>query len=192
MGLLTIPMGLLLLLGALAGVALALGGAPGWTLLGAAWFAGGCALLLLAYRGCELLEASAQQLQRAGRIGAARAAALCFGLGPTLAVVAFELAVARALLPPPGSGAWPAAGWTYAVATGPATLLAWRATLERRTLWQIRAYAAHLSGWALLAFAHRLPGPWLAAVVALPIVLPAAVGALIARADPDALQVARL
>jgi hypothetical protein len=192
MGLLTIPMALLLALGTLAGVALLLTGAGGAVASGVALIVAACAALGGLYLACEPLARVAFGQASAGRIASARVAALAFGAVPALAVSGVEIA-ALALLPEPGRPpSLLAAGWAYAVATGPATALAAIAGCERRTLWSVRAYAAHLSCWILLVGdAVAAPGIWRVAALA-PGVLPAAIGAVIALADPAVLRTTRL
>lgn len=193
MGLLTIPMALMVVLGSLAGVALLLAGSGGLVASGAvasaaALIVTGCAALGGGYLACEPLARLAFRQVSAGRTASARIAALAFGTIPALAVTGVEVA-ALALLPRSSpASALLAVGLAYAVATGPATVLAAIAGRERRTLWSVRAYAAHLSCWILLVGdALSAPGFWRIAALA-PGVLPAAIGALIALTDPRVLR----
>ena len=181
-------MALLLIAGALAGLAL-VGGHAELSLAGALTLLVSTPLLALVYRACEPLEAAARRLLASGRTGTGRVCAMLFGLLPMLALVALQIVAARLLARP--APPLLAALWFYAIATGPATLLAALAGRERRTLWSIRAYAGHLAGWIWLALGSVSPAA--AALLALlPAVLPVIVGALIALTDPDALRSSRL
>lgn len=190
MGPLTIPMALLLVLGALAGPVLALSGRADLVLDGALAFVAATALLALVYRACEPLEAAARGRRARGGIASGRLYAILFGLLPMLALVGLQLAAVKLLARP--APRLLAGAWFYAVATGPATLLAASASRERRTLWSVRAYAGHIGGWIWLA----LGGPWAASSVALlallPAILPVGIGALIALADPRTLRSSRI
>lgn len=190
MGPLTIVMALLLAAGVLAGTVLALSGPAELALAAALVLAGTAVLLAAAYRAVEPLESVARRAWANRKIRAARLLAILFGLLPMLALVALQLVAGR-LLDRPAPPLF-AAGCFYAVATGPATLLAALAGRERRTLWSIRAYGAHLGAWALLAIGAPSIPPLGALLALLPAVLPVTVGALIALADPRALRAARI
>lgn len=189
MGPLTIPMALLLVLGALAGPVLALSGRTDLAVAGALAFAATTAMLALVYRACEPLEAAARRRSALRKTASGRLCAILYALLPMLALVGFQFA-AMGLLARPTPQILSAI-WFYAVATGPATLLATLSSRERRTLWSIRAYAGHMSGWIWLWL-----GPQAASTVALlallPAILPVGIGAMIALADSRTLRSSRI
>ncbi|WP_375428373.1 hypothetical protein, partial [uncultured Sphingomonas sp.] len=152
--------------------------------------------LAASYLAAEPLAPLARLLLVRGDRGAARLCAAAFGLLPMLVLTAGQLAVFRSI---ERAAASPALLhlWTYAVATGPATLLAFAAGRSRGTLWSIRAYAGHLSWWILItAMAAAGTGaasvPMQAVLMMLPSVLPGVTGFLLALADPRAVRTVRL
>lgn len=191
MGLLTIPMALISALGGLAGLVLLVTGSGAVVASGAILLFGGFVALGVVYRVCEPLARLASRRARSGRTASARGAAIAFGSIPVLALTGLQFA-ALSFVAKADPSSLLVAGWAYAVATGPATALAAVAGRARGTLWSVRAYAAHLSCWMLLTGqAVRAPAGWALGAL-MPGVLPVAIGALIALADPRILRTARL
>lgn len=189
MGYLSIAMAALLVAGAAAGGALAVLGQGGLVGAGLIAILGSAAALLLVYLAIERLGGRARGLLEGRRRGAAMACAVAYGVVPMVAVVALQL-IADGRVPAAG-GDTLALPWRYAVAAAPTTLLGLFAGRARRTLWSIRAYAAHLSA-AMLLLAPGADRVALGLLMLLPAVLPMVVGFFLALADQRAVRAVRL
>lgn len=187
MGVLSILMAMVLLAGTAAALVLALTGslAPA----AAIWPVVATAGLWLCYRAVEPAARWARELRVRNARGPGRLAAALHGGVPASVIIGYQIATVRA--PGLGSALHPIV--LLAVMTAPATVLAWRAGRQRRTLWSARAYGAHLSGWALLTCIWLgLPLGVTATLMLLCHVIPATIGYLEALADPGVLRSVRM
>lgn len=195
MGLLTVPMALLSIAGALAGPVLVATGHWPPVLLGLAAFTVCTALAhLLEPLVIMIDDLAAMSLQR-DRRRAARLCAIVSGALPVGVIFVAEIVSLRTVFASGSSApvllAWL---WGYAVAAGPWTLFAQWVSRFRRTLVGIRAYAGHLALWlfSLLTLGLGAPPAVVAAALLIPAILPFAVGMLLALADRDAIANVRV
>jgi hypothetical protein len=194
MGVVTVPMALLTAASIGGGLWLIVAGPALPVVSGILASAVGLAIAWALERLVALFDDVALRVRARHGTIAGQGVALACGIAPMLVVIAWEHACLRALVAPAPPATVVATWlWSYGVATGPWTLFAHLVGSDRRTLCGIRAYAGHLAYWLLSAAALAgAPDALGLALMALPAVLPATVGTLLAVADRQALRNVRI
>jgi hypothetical protein len=191
LGALTIPMALLNASCGIAGLWLMLRGDWLAVLIGVLLFLAAGIVAPVLSRTSNALAELALAAKTRDRPALGYIAAICSGGWPVVLIVLWEVATLHLLLQRTPQGddiaLWI---WSYGVATGVWSWQAHRASNKDRTLRGIQAYSAQLAYGVLSAAVVLLRWPLAIAIalMMLPMILPLAVGMLLALADPDVLR----
>jgi hypothetical protein len=195
LGVLTIPMALLNAGSGIAGLWLILRGDWSAVLLGALLFAGGTIIAPSLSRMSSALANIAGAAMSEQRRAQGYLVAFLSSAWPVLVILIWEVAAFYALhRQDTGGGGIALWIWSYGVATGVWSWQAHRAESEDRTLKGIQAYSAQIAYVVLSTCLLLLDWPLAVGVglMLLPMILPLAVGMLLALADRDALRDVRI